>query len=99
MPAAPAQAGLGPATVARDWCKDKTLHYLNRRGLNPYNWRATTFIEGEDYVTRGVWSVDADEITVECTTPQRGSHRAGKIKIDGVEVPGGRKSRTPAARR
>lgn len=82
----PAEAAFGPATVARDWCKDKTLHYLNRRGLSPYNWRATTFIEGDDYVTRGVWSVDADEIKVECITKKHGSHRAGKYKILGIDV-------------
>jgi hypothetical protein len=90
--APPAQAGFGPATTARAWCREKTLHYLTRRGYAPYNWQATTYIEGDDYVTKGVWSVDADEIKVECTTRKHGSHRTGKYKIEGVEISGGRKS-------
>lgn len=95
LAAAPAHAGFGPAAVARNWCKDKTLHYLDHRGLQPYNWRATTYIEGDDYVTRGVWSVDADEIRVECTTHKRGSHRSGRYKIDGVEISRGHQARPP----
>ena len=67
-----AHAGFGPGATARDWCKEKTLRFLKRHGYQPYNWVATTYIEGDDYVTEGEWSVDVDEIKVQCTTNKHG---------------------------
>lgn len=85
-------AGLGPATTARDWCKKKTLHYLEKRGYAPYNWEATTYIDGDNYVTEGEWSVDADEIKVQCTT--RKHAKSGKYKILDVDISDDRESKT-----
>ena len=79
-------AAFGPATTARNWCKDNTLRYLEKRGYEPYNWTATTFIEGDNYVTKGKWSVDADDITVECTTNKHGKKTSGKYKILDVDI-------------
>ena len=81
-----AQAGFGPATTAREWCKKKTLHYLEKRGYIPYNWEATTYIEGDDYVTRGVWRVDVDNIKVQCTTNKHSGKRGGRYKILDVDI-------------
>ena len=83
---APAQAGFTSAAVAADWCKAKTLHYLNRRGLRPYNWEATTARQGDRYVTRGIWSIDADEISVECTALRHGGLGAGRYHVLGIDV-------------
>jgi len=88
---APVQAGFGSAAMAADWCKDKTLHYLNRRGLRPYNWQATTASKGDNYVTRGIWSVDADEIKVECATLKHGGPPPGRYQVLGVDVTDGRR--------
>lgn len=85
-------AGLGPATTARDWCKKKTLNYLEKRGYAPYNWEATTYIDGDNYVTEGEWSVDADEIKVQCTT--RKHAKSGKYKILDVDISDDSESRT-----
>lgn len=85
-------AGLGPATTARDWCKKKTLHYLEKRGYAPYNWEATTYIDGDNYVTEGEWSVDVDEIKVQCTT--RKHAKSGKYKILDVDISDDRESKT-----
>lgn len=85
-------AGLGPSATARDWCKEKTLQYLTKRGYIPYNWVATTYIEDDNYVTKGEWSIDADEINVECITHKHGNLRAGKYKILDVEILGNGKS-------
>ena len=79
-------AGFGPAATARDWCKDTTLHYLKKRGYNPYNWAATTRSIGNNYVTKGVWSIDVDELNVECTTRIHGNLHSGRYKILGVEI-------------
>jgi hypothetical protein len=79
-------AAYGPAGTARDWCKKKTLTYLEKRGYAPYNWAATTYIEGVNYVTKGKWSVDADTINVECTTNKHGKKASGKYKILDVDI-------------
>lgn len=81
-----AHAGFGPAATARDWCKKKTLHYLERRGYIPYNWEATTYIEGDKYVTKGVWRVDVDNINVQCTSNKHAGKASGKYKILNVEI-------------
>ena len=79
-------AGFGPAATARDWCKKKTLHYLERRGYIPYNWEATTYIEGNNYVTKGVWRVDVDNINVQCTSNKHARKPAVKFKILNVDI-------------
>jgi len=84
--AAPSHAGFGPAATAREWCKDKTMHYLKKRGYIPYNWAATTHSEGDYYVTEGEWSVDVDVIKVECTSNKHLKKPSGKYKILGVEI-------------
>ena len=84
MPAA--HAGFGPAAAARDWCKRKTLHFLEKRGYIPYNWEATTYIEGDDYVTEGVWRIDVDNLKVQCTWNKHAGKRSGKYKILNVEI-------------
>jgi hypothetical protein len=76
-----AHAGFGPAATARDWCKRKTLHYLERHGYIPYNWEATTYIEGNNYITEGVWRIDVDELKVQCTTNKHARKSSGKYKI------------------
>ena len=81
-----AHAGFGPATTARDWCKKKTLHYLEKRGYIPYNWEATTYIEGDDYVTKGVWRVDVDNIDVQCISNKHARKPAGRYQILNVEI-------------
>ena len=81
-----AHAGFGPSTTARNWCKEQTLRYLKKHGYEPYNWVATTYIEGDDYVTKGEWRVDVDDIKVECTSNKHGKKRAGKYKILNIEV-------------
>ena len=81
-----ANAGFGPAATARDWCKKKTLHYLEKRGYIPYNWEATTYIEGDSYVTKGVWRVDVDNINVQCTSNKHAKKPAGRYKILNVEI-------------
>lgn len=81
-----AHAGVGPATAARDWCKKKTLHYLEKRGYEPYNWTATTYIEGNNYVTVGVWRVDVDDIKVQCASKKELRQVSGKYKILNVEI-------------
>ena len=82
----PAHAGFGPAATARDWCKRKTLHYLVRHGYIPYNWEATTYIEGDNYVTKGVWRIDVDELKVQCTTNKHARKSSGKYKILNVDI-------------
>ena len=84
--AQPALAGFGPAASARDWCKKKTLHFLERRGYIPYNWEATTYIEGDNYVTKGAWRVDVDNINVQCTSNKHARRPSGKYKILNVEI-------------
>ena len=88
-------AALGPATVARQWCEKHTLHYLQKRGYQPYNWTATTYIEGDDYVTKGTWRVDVDELAVECVSKKNSRKGTGSYKILGIDVtetrPGARK--------
>jgi hypothetical protein len=79
-------AHAGTDATARDWCKEKTLRYLKKHGYEPYNWAATTDIEGDNYVTKGEWSVDADEIKVECTTNKHGKKKTGKYKILDIEI-------------
>ena len=79
-------AGLGPATTARDWCKKKTLTYLEKRGYEPYNWTATTYIEGDNYVTKGEWRVDVDDVKVECTAKKHRKSGGGKYKILDVDI-------------
>jgi hypothetical protein len=79
-------AGFGTGATARDWCKEKTLHYLKRHGYEPYNWVATTYIEGDNYVTEGEWSVDVDEIKVQCTANKRGKMGSGRYKILDVDI-------------
>lgn len=92
-------AALGPATVARQWCEKHTLHYLQKRGYQPYNWTATTYIEGDDYVTKGSWRVDVDELQVECVSKKNGKKGAGSYKILGIDVTESRSSaRKPAER-
>lgn len=81
-----AHAGFGPAATARDWCKKKTLHYLERRGYIPYNWEATTYLEGDDYVTQGVWRVDVDNIKVRCTSNKHARKPSGRYKILDVDI-------------
>lgn len=79
-------AGFGPAATVRDWCKKKTLRYLEKRGYTPYNWTATTYIEGDNYVTEGKWSVDADDIKVQCTSNKHTKKSSGKYRILNVEI-------------
>jgi len=81
-----AHASFGPAATARDWCKKKTLHYLEKRGYIPYNWEATTYIEGDNYVTKGVWRVDVDNINVQCTSNKHAKKPAGRYKILNVDI-------------
>jgi len=81
-----AHAGFGPATTARNWCKKKTLHYLEKRGYIPYNWEATTFLEGDDYVTQGVWRVDVDNIKVQCSSNKHARKPSGRYKILNVDI-------------
>lgn len=80
----PVLAGFG--ATAEDRCRDTTLHYLKKRGYAPYNWAATTDSEEGNYVTKGTWSVDADEIKVECTSDKQGKRNTGKYKILDVEI-------------
>lgn len=92
-------AALGPATVARQWCEKHTLHYLQKRGYQPYNWTATTYIEGDDYVTKGTWRVDVDELAVECVSKKNSRKGTGSYKILGIDVTETRSgSRKPAER-
>ena len=87
LAAAPlAHAGFGPSANARDWCKRKTLHYLERRGYIPYNWEATTYLEGNNYVTQGIWRVDVDNIKVRCTSNKHARKPSGSYKILDVEI-------------
>ena len=79
-------AGFGPAAAARDWCKKKTLHFLEKRGYIPYNWEATTYIEDDNYVTKGVWRIDVDNLKVQCTSNKHAGKRSGKYKILNVEI-------------
>jgi hypothetical protein len=81
-----AHADFGPAATARDWCKKKTLHYLEKRGYIPYNWAATTYIEGNNYVTKGVWRVDVDNINVQCTSNKHAKKPAVRYKILTVDI-------------
>lgn len=81
-----AHAAFGPAAVARDWCKKKTLHYLEKRGYTPYNWEATTYIEGDNYVTDGAWRVDVDDIKVQCTSSKHAKKASGRYKILDVDI-------------
>ena len=81
-----AHASFGPAATVRDWCKKKTLHYLEKRGYIPYNWEATTYIEGDNYVTKGVWRVDVDNINVQCTSNKHAKKPAGRYKILNVDI-------------
>jgi hypothetical protein len=83
-----AHAGFGPAATAREWCKKKTLHYLKRRGYIPYNWEATTYIEGDNYVTKGIWRVDVDDINVQCTSNKHATRPSGSYKILNIEIKG-----------
>jgi len=80
-----ASTGFGPA-AAREWCKDKTMHYLKKRGYIPYNWAATTSLQDDRYVTKGEWSVDVDVIKVECTLNHHLKKPSGKYSILGVEI-------------
>lgn len=82
----PAHAGFGPAATARDWCKRKTLHFLESRGYIPYNWEATTYIEGDNYVTKGVWRIDVDDLKVQCSSNKHARKPSGKYKILNVEI-------------
>ncbi len=82
----PAYAGFGPAATARDWCKKETLHYLERHGYIPYSWEATTHIEGNNYVTKGIWRVDVDNINVQCTSNKHAKKPNGRYKILNVEI-------------
>jgi len=81
-----AHAAFGPAAVARDWCKKKTLHYLEKRGYTPYNWEATTYIEGDNYVTEGAWRVDVDDIKVQCMSSKHAKKASGRYKILNVDI-------------
>lgn len=81
-----AHAGFVTGATARDWCKEKTLRYLKKHGYEPYNWVATTYIEGDNYVTEGEWSVDVDEIKVQCTTNKHGNMRSDRYKILDVDI-------------
>lgn len=81
-----AHAGFGPAATARDWCKKQTLHFLKSRGYIPYNWEATTYIEGNNYVTKGVWRIDVDDLKVSCTSNKHARKPSGKYKILNVEI-------------
>lgn len=81
-----AALALGPSATARKWCEKQTLHYLQKRGYQPYNWSATTYIEGDDYVTKGIWRIDVDDLKVECVTPKKGRKSSGRYKILGIEV-------------
>jgi len=81
-----ASAALGPAATARKWCEKQTLHYLQKRGYQPYNWSATTYIEGDDYVTKGLWRIDVDELQVECVTKKDGKKSGGRYKILDIDV-------------
>ncbi|MEJ2553008.1 MAG: hypothetical protein P8164_05325 [Gammaproteobacteria bacterium] len=81
-----AHAGFGPAATARDWCKKKTLHFLKSRGYIPYNWEATTDIEGNNYVTKGVWRIDVDDLRVQCSSNKHARKPSGKYKILNVEI-------------
>jgi len=81
-----AHAAFAPAAAARDWCKKKTLHYLEKRGYTPYNWEATTYIEGDNYVTDGAWRVDVDDIKVQCTSSKHAKKASGRYKILNVEI-------------
>jgi hypothetical protein len=87
----PTHAGFGPSATAREWCKNKTLHYLEKRGYIPYNWEATTYIEGNDYVTKGVWRVDVDNIEVQCTSNKHATKPSGRYKILDIEITDGAK--------
>lgn len=84
----PARAELGPATTARKWCEKQTLRYLRKHGYEPYNWTATTYIEGSDYVTKGTWRIDVDELEVECVSSKRRG-AGGRYKIHGIDLPEG----------
>ena len=81
------QADFGSGAIAGDWCKEKTLNYLKKRGYIPYNWVAATRSDGDDYITEGEWSVDADDIKVQCTTPKNAA--SGRYKILGIDVSDG----------
>ena len=84
--AVPSHADFGPATTARQWCKKHTLRYLEKRGYIPYNWEATTYIEGSDYVTEGVWRVDVDNIKVQCTSNKHNGKSSGRYKILDIDI-------------
>ena len=81
-----AHAGFGPAASARDWCKKKTLHYLEKRGYIPYNWEATTYLEDDNYVSQGVWRIDVDNIKVQCITKKHARKSSGRYKILNVDI-------------
>lgn len=82
----PTHAAFGSASTAREWCKKKTLHYLERRGYIPYNWNGTTYISGDNYVTKGVWRVDVDDINVQCTSHTYAIKPSGTYKILNIEI-------------
>lgn len=84
----PATAELGPAAAARKWCENQTLRFLKKRGYEPYNWSATTYIEGDEYVTKGTWRIDVDQLEVECVSGKKGRKSGGRYKILGIDVLG-----------
>ena len=79
-------AGFASDATAGDSCKEKTLAYLKKRGYIPYNWVAATHSNGDEFVTEGEWSVDADEIKVACIVNKHGTDISGKYKILGIEI-------------
>jgi len=82
----PAYADFGPAATAREWCKKRTLHYLEKHGYIPYNWEATTYIKGDDYVTQGIWRVDVDNIEVQCTSNKHARRSSDHYKILNIHI-------------
>ncbi len=79
-------AGFAETGMARAWCKEKTLNYLEGRGYTPYNWTASTYLKDNSYVTEGVWRLDVDDVKVECVSKKDHKRASGKFKILNSEI-------------
>ena len=57
---------INTASELRDWCKSESEASFIGRGLQPSNWSASFWDEGNVLVAKGQWRVDAAMVTVEC---------------------------------